>query len=373
MSHRCVRLAVRDILDSWLVVGLSWMVWSSCSVNQAGLGGFQLGDGNDGGPTDVRVFNPDTDTDAVGPPPPLGTGGGTGSGTGGLGVRDAGPDATGTGGGGGRGVGTGGTGRGGAAMTGGMSGVGGQRTGGSTGTGGAGTAGRGGTGVGGSRRGGMGGGGAGGGAGGNAGVIGAAGAGGRGGTSPSCSPASCANGCCAGDVCVLISTARQCGRAGAACVRCAACQRCAADGSCELDPASHWALTAGSAALAPRKTDGSLWDGLSGDVGGVLPDPLVELEVPLGNLIGRATTLNDTIIPNWNESLQGSEPSLPASALLPGADPWVLWVGDQDTDTAAELMCEIDTLTAADFSAGGFTRSNVGSCIMLTVRLTCQP
>jgi hypothetical protein len=187
-----------------------------------------------------------------------------------------------------------------------------------------------------------------------------------------CTPATCPNGCCAADICVA-SSARQCGHAGAACVRCAACQRCAADGLCSVDPASHWALTAGSAVLAPQKTNGTFWDGLTGDVGGVLPDPLVQLEVPLGTFIGRTTTMTDTIIPSWNESLQGSEPWLLASALLPGAEPWALSVGDQDSDSNAELMCAIDTLTAADFSAGGFTRTNVGSCIALTIKLTCQP
>ena len=218
------------------------------------------------------------------------------------------------------------------------------------------------------------GGGGGGASGADAAVIGAGGAGGNGGTSsPGCSPTSCPTGCCVEEVCVTATSARKCGRGGNACVRCGACERCDFDGLCGVDPASHWGLTAVSAIIDPTRPDGSLWDGMGDDADGVLPDPVVQLEVPRDNFIGRASTLKDTIVPEWDESLQTILPSVLASSLLPGADPWMLWVGDEDAGTGAELMCEIDTLSAADFSAGGFTRTHVGSCSALTVRLTCQP
>ena len=201
--------------------------------------------------------------------------------------------------------------------------------------------------------------------------IGAGGTGGNPGNG--CSPASCSTGCCAAEVCVTATSARECGRGGNACVRCAACERCDPEGFCGLDPASHWGLTAVSAIVDPRKLDGSLWDEMNDDLDGVLPDPLVQLEVPRDNFIGRASAWTDTTVPDWNESLQTILPSVLASALLPGAEPWLLWVGDRDSSSGAEVMCEIDTLDAADFSAGGLTRTDVGSCIALTIRLTCQP
>jgi hypothetical protein len=200
-----------------------------------------------------------------------------------------------------------------------------------------------------------------------------------------CGPSSCASGCCAGTVCVPSPTAAQCGHGGMACQTCDACERCSTAGSCELDPSSHWEMSATSASL--NKIDpwdtfpATAWDLPNEQFGGSRPDPFVQLEMPSNSPIGVTATIIDNLTPNWagltpatGSLLQPAGTTLRAADLLPGGQPWLVWVGDDDGANLGELMCEIDgPIDAAAFKAGGFTRSNVASCLSLSIKLACKP
>jgi hypothetical protein len=201
-----------------------------------------------------------------------------------------------------------------------------------------------------------------------------------------CSPATCTDGCCAGDQCITQLSAQQCGHSGLACQPCGGCQRCSTTGTCELDPASQWTLTANSAVLNkadPHYPNGAtgVWDGRSERYGGSLPDPFCQLEVPFGTPINWTSTIVDTLTPSWNQPLNPAGGTLTAADLLPNGMNWQIWVGDDDGNGFGEVMCEINApLSPADFLAGGFTRTNVGSsgypqpsCTSVTFTLTCQP
>jgi len=220
----------------------------------------------------------------------------------------------------------------------------------------------------------------GGGAGGAAGAVATAGVGGRAaggaGGAPSvvaaCNAATCPTGCCDGNRCVSAPSTQQCGLAGAACQTCAACQRCSTSGACELDPQSRWQMFAVSATLAPLYSDGSAWDGTRDLYGGALPDPFVQFEMPVGNALGYTDTIVDSVAPIWNQAVIPSSAAVRASDLLPGGTAWSLWVGDDDGNTYAELMCEMTgPLSTADFAAGAFGRSGLDGCLTVSMRLVC--
>ncbi|MES1165328.1 MAG: hypothetical protein ABUR63_06215 [Verrucomicrobiota bacterium] len=279
------------------------------------------------------------------------TGGGSGSGTGGAGTGGAGTGGAGTGGAGTGGAGTGGAATGGAA-TGGAA-TGGRGTGGAA-TGGAATGGRGtgGAATGGANTGGM----------------------GTGGATPFCGPATCANGCCAGTVCVTNLSAQQCGHGGGACALCGGCLRCSTTGTCEVDPMSRWDLTAVSAVINPLFPDGTNWDIGNERLAGPLPDPFAQFEMPVDSPLGATTTLVDTLTPAWNEPIVLGGATLRARDLLPGGQSWLLWLGDEDNGALADVMCEISgPLDQSAFISGGFVRTNLQSCRSVTMKLTCRP
>lgn len=383
----------------------------TCSVDHGGIEPKQVS-GRDAGPSDLLVALPDDASgDAVGPGTPddgavavSGTGGAgtaSGAGTGGAGAS---PPSTGGGGatggmtggmdtGGATGMGIGGTAGGGADNETGGAGPGGAATGG-TGTGGAATGGPGtggaaggGAATGGAATGGRGTGGAatGGAATGGAATGGAAsgGAGGAGGmTTGVCNAANCAAGCCSGTVCVNNTTALRCGHGGGICQVCGGCLRCSNTGSCEVDPMSQWTMTAVSATIAPKYPDGSDWDP-GQRLGAALPDPFVQFEMPPvpasgnpqpGGVTGDTTTKMDTLSPLWNESILQPGTPVRARDLLAGGKPWLLWVGDEDDKLSADLVCQImSPMDPTAFAAGGITRKNLGSCVSLSIKLTCQP
>ncbi|HET6147953.1 MAG TPA: hypothetical protein VFH68_10520 [Polyangia bacterium] len=182
------------------------------------------------------------------------------------------------------------------------------------------------------------------------------------------------------------------GIGGAPCQTCAACERCTAAGTCEVDPESHWDLSVVSATL--NQTDpyntpaqGLDWDLDLEPVGGPLPDPFCELDqlvMSSVRVVGQARALTDTVTPNWSTALAPDRPLLhPAGApiragdLMPGGPAWLIWIGDDDGGSlfpSGETMCQIEgPLTAIDFRAGGFVRSNVASCLSATFKLTCHP
>ncbi len=217
-------------------------------------------------------------------------------------------------------------------------------------------------------------------------TTGTGGRGGAGGTG--CTPATCTNGCCAGTTCITTLSAQQCGHGGGACQPCAPCDRCSVAGTCELDPTSLWDLWAVSATLnaidpnvkAPASTT---WDLDSGEVGGTLPDPFVELDILAQPLItlGHTATIVDTLFPNWTGLPTAAQALLNPAAPLTASDlmgeRWQIVVGDDDVGvanaTSGETMCEIDgPLVPTDFHNGTFTRIGVDSCFSATFRLTCH-
>jgi hypothetical protein len=201
------------------------------------------------------------------------------------------------------------------------------------------------------------------------------GAGGAGGTAAAvCDAKNCATGCCAGSICIPMPTATQCGHGGAACQACASCQRCSSAGACELDPMSHWQMTAVSAVLAKKTPGGRDWDPNGEPFGGPLPDPFAQFEMPVGTAIGWTSTLIDTTTPMWNELLVPTGTAVQASDLLQGGMPWQIWIGDEDANQQGQVMCEINgPIATAAFNVGGFSRTNIGSCLSVQIALMCVP
>jgi hypothetical protein len=171
---------------------------------------------------------------------------------------------------------------------------------------------------------------------------------------------------------------------------CGPCERCTAAHTCEVDPASLWDLAAVSASLNPidpfaPAASPATWDVAGEPIGGPLPDPFCQLEIPSKQLVGRTATITDSLAPNWSAlapatSAQVNPAGTPLRAgdLMAGGQPWLLWIGDDDVGvegvTLGEMMCQISgPLTTADFHAGGFTRTNVESCFSATFKLTCRP
>jgi hypothetical protein len=129
------------------------------------------------------------------------------------------------------------------------------------------------------------------------------------------------------------------------------------------------------------------WDLPSGEIGGVLPDPFVELDflTTAINPVGHSTPIIDTLLPNWGALMPPSlaliNPAgapVRASDLMAGGKNWQISVFDDDTDATAgpfgETICEIGgPLTAADFMNGSFTRTNVDSCFSISIKLSCHP
>jgi hypothetical protein len=216
---------------------------------------------------------------------------------------------------------------------------------------------------------------------------GTAGMGGAGGaSSTACTPSSCASGCCDGNTCVTDLSAQQCGASGAACIACAPCNRCSGTGTCELDPTSLWDIWAVSATLT--ETDPSVeppdepnWDLASGEVGGSLPDPFVELDLlaPALTSLGHTATIVDTLAPDWSTLSPATSalltPRMPIAAIdLMGGRPWLIVIGDDDAGVpSGETICQIGgPLVPDDFRAGGFKRSGVDSCYTASFKLSCS-
>ncbi len=173
---------------------------------------------------------------------------------------------------------------------------------------------------------------------------------------------------------------------------CGPCQRCGANHTCELDPASFWDLSAVLASIDPhdpnvKPPNTSDWDLPSGEIGGSLPDPFVELDFLSTAItpIGHTATITDTLLPNWGALMGPTAAQLNpmgapvrASDLLAGGKNWQISVFDEDVDTAigpfGETICGINgPLTSADFINGSFTRTNVDSCSSVSIKLTCHP
>jgi hypothetical protein len=172
---------------------------------------------------------------------------------------------------------------------------------------------------------------------------------------------------------------------------CGPCLRCSASHTCEVDPASLWDLLADSAALKAQNPRVQLpatqnWDLDSGEIGGALPDPFVELDflTTAFTPIGHTTMIVDTLLPNWGALLTPTAAMLNPAGMpvragdLTGGTSWQIAVYDADSDTAigpfGETMCKIlGPLTSADFVNGSFTVTNIDSCVSVSIKLTCHP
>jgi hypothetical protein len=207
---------------------------------------------------------------------------------------------------------------------------------------------------------------------------------------PTCGPATCANGCCEGNTCIMARSDARCGKGGAACAACGKCFRCASAGTaCEVDPASTWRMTCSSAVLSAMQPDGRPWDmpqnggpGFPGNgqgpgagpgpgLGGAeLPDPTCQLSFGFRATDASTTVLMNTLTPTWNESITPTP--LTAQELMSQAMPWSITVSDDDESITSDVACKVTPeLTAAEFAAGAITFTNVQSCTKLTVHLTC--
>ena len=196
-----------------------------------------------------------------------------------------------------------------------------------------------------------------------------------------CGPTSCPTGCCMGNKCVTSARdEKSCGDAGAACAPCAACFRCGAtSGTCEVDPASPWTVTCGTATVAQTKGVGMSWDGPTigpGMSASTAPDPFCAYQLD-GVTQKQTSVVMDSYVPTWNQSVTPSNPKITANYLMSQAGHWSIFVADDDAgvggfQTTYESICSIAPHpTATDFSRGMLTYTNLASCLSLTIQLTC--
>ena len=127
------------------------------------------------------------------------------------------------------------------------------------------------------------------------------------------------------------------------------------------------------------------WDRPSGEIGGVLPDPFVELDMLTTAFmpIGHSAPIMDTLMPNWGALTPATAALLnpPGSPILASdlmGNKWQISVFDDDVETSTgpfgEMICDIGgPLTPADFLSGSFTRTNISGCISIGINLTCHP
>jgi hypothetical protein len=79
----------------------------------------------------------------------------------------------------------------------------------------------------------------------------------------------------------------------------------------------------------------------------------------------------------WNSDITPSGKAIKAADLMSSAKTWRLWIGDSDGCNAhgclGQEICEIDQpLTAGALISGQVVHQNLGSCLSLTVKFTCQ-
>ena len=214
------------------------------------------------------------------------------------------------------------------------------------------------------------------------GAAGSGGSGGAGGAPPPvCGPKTCMNGCCdASGKCVAGQADDACGHGGAACAPCGGCLQCNTSGACEVDPSSVWDVVCGSATIKQTQPNGATWDPHTASADGTNPDPFCQFEMPANttnpNLGKSSPTVMDSFTPLWNYDVTPSAKPIKASDLMSTAKTWRLWIGDDDGCTAhgcvGQEICEIDQpLEASAFVAGQITRTNLGSCISVTVKFVC--
>jgi hypothetical protein len=196
---------------------------------------------------------------------------------------------------------------------------------------------------------------------------------------PACGPSNCANGCCAGNRCIIAPTTQQCGTGGGACTLCGGCQLCGPTGACTIDPASRWIVRCAAAELTVAPPTGATWDPSGNGADGPEPDPFCQFELPSGVLdanTGAATrTVNDSFAAVWNQTVTAGNSTISAADLMSAnADAWRVWVGDTEFNGRATLACEVHPpLAASALIDGQLIIANVQNCVSFTVTLVCQP
>jgi hypothetical protein len=144
-------------------------------------------------------------------------------------------------------------------------------------------------------------------------------------------------------------------------------------------------MTCSSAVLSATQPNGQPWDapqsggpGFPGNgqgpgpgvTGAELPDPSCQLSFGLWTSDASTSVLMNTLTPSWNESITPTP--LTAGQLMSQAMPWSITVSDDDERVTSDLACKVTPeLTAAEFTAGEVTFTNVESCTKLSVHLTC--
>jgi hypothetical protein len=196
-------------------------------------------------------------------------------------------------------------------------------------------------------------------------------AGGAGGGPPlPCGPATCMNGCCENNSCIINRSAAQCGSGGLACGKCAKCFRCGTSNSCEVDPASPWKVVCASATISMTKADSSLWDPVAAmsDPKSAPPDPFCQLKLD-GSTTVMTSTKKDMLMPMWNESITPTTPPT-ANRLMSQSNPWSISLYDDDS-SVSDLICQLNPqFSAAAFSAGTVMLSGA-LCPSVTINLSC--
>ena len=121
-------------------------------------------------------------------------------------------------------------------------------------------------------------------------------------TERKCTPQTCENGCCRGDVCYTAQTREVCGSFGADCATCQGLQSCLPDPEplkgqvCRVDSSSQWSIRP-ALALIPflDPSDGAAWDADDSE-----PDVVVELSCPANSapVIARTSEIS-SYMPAW--------------------------------------------------------------------------
>ncbi|RYZ39384.1 MAG: hypothetical protein EOO71_20320 [Myxococcaceae bacterium] len=175
-----------------------------------------------------------------------------------------------------------------------------------------------------------------------------------------CSAANC-TGCCFNNTCQTGNTASACGKAGAACLKCASVQVCKTDQTCGVDPASVWRVQPVSARIS-ASNNGSSWDGDNSP-----PDVFVAMACP-GSTVATVTPEVESYTPAW--STGGCTAT--AGQLL--AERWGCQLGDSDL-SVNDPMTDVLTyqLTEAHFVEGNLTLAASGGMMSMTVQLQKQP
>jgi hypothetical protein len=133
--------------------------------------------------------------------------------------------------------------------------------------------------------------------------------------------------------------------------------------------------------IATSPDTGSSWDPQSGGLGGPLPDPFCQFEMPARTVTvetsARTGAAVDMLMPMWGQTISPLNKTVKAADLMSSSKTWRIAIGDDDGCSVAngcksQPICEINQpLTAGALLAGQVTHQNLGACLSLTVQFVC--